>query len=130
MSTLLDFLSLTVLFIIPSVVLLSVPTDVPYGSCKCPNSISVLLIGTNYCEFIYNPPHSAYAAYAITDFITLANMSIGPLKSLPCFSLYKNIQLILFLIFMLQGMHRHCQRLIPCHFFCIRFHHLGWMLNS
>ena len=84
MSIILDLQSFTVLFIIPSTVILSVPTDVSFGSCKCPSSMSVLLIETNYCELIYNPPHSASAADAITAFITLVNMSIGPLKSLAC----------------------------------------------
>ena len=63
--------------------MMSIITGVPSRGCKCPSSISVLLIRTDYCAFMYNPPYYASADDAITDFITLATMNIGPLKSLP-----------------------------------------------
>ena len=82
MSIILDFLGFTVLLSIPPAVMLYVITGVISGGCKCPNSISVLLIGNDYCVSVYNPPHSDSAADVITAFINLANSNIGPLKSL------------------------------------------------
>ena len=63
--------------------MLSVLTGIPFVGFICPSSISVFLIGTYSCIFMYNPPHSASAADAITDFITLAKINICPLKILP-----------------------------------------------
>ena len=83
MSILLDFFGFTVLFIIQHTMMLSGLTGVPSGIFRFPRSIRVFLIGTDSCEFMYNPPHSDSASDAITDFITLANMNIGPLKILP-----------------------------------------------
>ena len=83
MSIFLDFLGYTVLFIIPFSVLLLVLNSVPSGGCKCPSSISVFLIGTDSCVFIYNPTHSVSDTDAIAVFITSAKTNIGPLKILP-----------------------------------------------
>ena len=83
MSIVLDFFGSTVLFIIPSVVLLYVLTGVQNGGCMCPSSISVFLIGDDSCAFILNPPHFASAAYSITKFIALTKINIGPFKHLP-----------------------------------------------
>ena len=85
MSILFDLLGFTVLFIIPYVVLLYVLTGVPYDGYYCPSSIIVFPIGTASCVLMYNPPHYVSAAYAITAFITLSKMNIGPLKSSPYF---------------------------------------------
>ena len=73
------------MFIILSAVILSVLIVVPSGGCMCPRSISVFHIGTDSCVFMYNSPHSASAADAITYFIILDTMNIGPLKMLPYF---------------------------------------------
>ena len=54
-----------------------------WGGCMCPSLISVFLISTDSCVFMYNPQHSASSSDAITDFITLAKINIGPLKNLP-----------------------------------------------
>ena len=83
MSIFLDLFGFTVLFIIPSAMLLSILTGVTYGGCRCPSSISLLLIGTYYCAFMYNPPYSASADDTITDFIALTKMNIVPLKRFP-----------------------------------------------
>ena len=83
MSILLDLFGFTVMFIIQPAVLLSVLTGVSYGGCMCPILISVFLIGGESCMFVYNLPHSSFAADVITAFITLSKMNIGPLKSLP-----------------------------------------------
>ena len=83
MSILLDFFGFTVLFIVTSAVLLSVLIGVPSGGFMCPSLISEFLIGTDYCVFMYNPPHSVSAADTITAFITLATMDIGLMKFLP-----------------------------------------------
>ena len=83
MSVLLDFFGFTVLFIIPSAVLLSVLTGVPSGVFMRQSLIIVLIIGNYSCTFKYNPPHSASADDAITNFIALSYINIVPLKSLP-----------------------------------------------
>ena len=83
MSILLNFFAFTVLFIITSALLLSVLISVPYWVCMCPSLISVFPMGNEYCAFMYNQPHYDSNDDAITDFITLAKINIGPFKSLP-----------------------------------------------
>ena len=106
------FLGFTVLFVIPFSVLLYFLMCVPYGGCKCPSSISMFPIGSDSCESMYNPLHFSSADYFITYFITLSNMNIGPLKSSQLFCPNKYSQLPCFFIITLQGMQRHCWRLI------------------
>jgi hypothetical protein len=67
-----DCFCFTVLFMIPSAVLLSVCIGV--AGCGWFNSSNVIRIGTASFAFIYNPPHSASAADCITDLIIFANI--------------------------------------------------------
>ena len=82
MSILLDFFGFKIMFIIPSAMLLSVLTGVTSEACTCSSSISVFLIGNDYCAFMYNTTHSDSSDDSITAFITSAKMNIGPLKFL------------------------------------------------
>ena len=74
MSIDLDFFYFTVLFIIPSALRLSVLIGV--GGYGWSSSSNAILIGITSFLFMNATPHSASAAYFITDLIISSNMNI------------------------------------------------------